>query len=107
MGGGIGKKYFFKRTMNNYIYISGYINVFKVGMDGFVAMCSIPWGFVMQMFKKNFFFMICLFSHLSSLSVLGVNIICNPVCNSLKKIPSFMVYLFLLLLCIYFTERMM
>lgn len=57
MDGGIGKKYFFKRTMNNYIYISGYINVFKVGMDGFVAMCSIPWGFVMQMFKKLFFFL--------------------------------------------------
>ena len=71
--------------MNNYIYISVYSSFLSGNGWGFVAMCTL--GFVMQIccvfFKKAFFlFMILsLFSHLLSLSVLAVNIICNLVCN--------------------------
>lgn len=46
LSGGIGKNYFFKRRMNNYIYISGYssffcVFLFFVRVAGFVAMCTL------------------------------------------------------------------
>lgn len=40
MSGSTEIKYFFKRRMNNYIYISGYSS-FLVGVGEFVAMCTL------------------------------------------------------------------
>lgn len=83
--GALGKKYFFKRRMNNYIYISGYSS-FLSG-NGWIC-CPVHLGVYNANVLKKFFFLfmiLSLSSNLLSLSVLAVNIICNLVYNSLKK----------------------